>query len=138
MVQQGRRTGRCKSAEQSYIVPGRMAVVIDDDSIRFESSSLIVSYSKHVVKSYSFRSDFTSDIAKIDDSGMRVEHLGSGALLISGVPEGRSVKVYGVNGMEYKNVSSNAGNNIHINLSSLPKGTYLIHLSGFPALKVVN
>lgn len=124
--------------EQSYVVSGRMIVVVEGDSIRFESSPLTVSYSKHAVKSYYFRSDFTSDIPQVTDNGMRVEHLGSGLLVISGIPEGRSVKVYGINGIEYKKVSSNGGNKIHIDISSLPKGTYLIHLSGFPALKVVN
>lgn len=123
---------------QAYLVPGRMIVKADADSIRLTSEKMEVAYSKQMVEGYFFQrdDDMPTEIEAVAEKGITVEYLAEDKILIKGIATNTAVKVYGINGIEYKNSSSHFGDAVVISLKSLPRGTYIIQLKNIGAIKI--
>lgn len=123
---------------QAFLVPGQMKVKTEADTIRLTSSKMEVAYPKTMVKGYFFQkdNDMPTDIEEIQQKGISVKYLGEDCVEIDGISTNTAVKVYGINGIEYKNCCTSVGDAIVISLRSLPQGTYIIRVEGVGAIKV--
>lgn len=127
-------------ATQSYLIPGRMIVRTEKDSVRLTSPMMEVAYPKTMVEGYFFQSDddIPTEIEDVIESGMSVRHLSEDEVMITGIDAHVAVRVYGVNGIEHPATCEHIGEAVVVSLRNLPKGTFLIRLDGKETIKIVH
>lgn len=127
-------------ASQAYLIPGRMIVRTEKDSIRLTSPMMEVAYPKTMVEGYFFQSDddIPTEIEDVIASSLSVRHLNEDEVIISGIGTNVAVRVYGVNGIEHPATCEYIGEAVVVSLRNLPKGTFLIRIEGKQTIKVVH
>lgn len=123
---------------QAYLVPGRMIVKTEGDLLRLTSEKMEVAYEKKMVEGYFFQrdDDMPTDIEQVMQKGITVEQMGEGKVVIKGMATNAAVRVYGINGLEYKNCTSKGDDAVVVGLGELPPGVYIINIEGVGAVKV--
>ena len=123
---------------QAYLVPGRMIIKTDSDSIRLTSTKMEVSYAKPMVEDYYFQrdDDIPTEIEEVREKGIAVKYISEDKVEINGITTNTAVRVYGINGIEYKNCTNAEGDTIVISLASLTPSTYIIIIEGVGTIKV--
>lgn len=125
---------------QAYLVPGRMIIRTETDSIRLTSTKMEVAYAKPMVEGYYFQrdDDIPTEIEEVRDKGIAVKYISKDKVEINGIATNTAVRVYGINGIEYKNCTNAEGDTIVISLASLPSGTYIIKIENIGTIKILR
>lgn len=123
---------------QAFLVPGQMTIKTEKDSLRLTSAKMEVAYEKRMVEGYSFQkdNDMPTDIEEITEKGISVRYLDEDRVEINGISTNTAVRIYGINGIEYKNLINGDNDTMVISLGSLPHGTYIIRIEGVGGIKV--
>ena len=127
-------------ATQAYLIPGKMIVKTEKDSVRLTSPKMEVAYPKTMVEGYFFQSDddIPTELEDVIASSLSVRHINEDEVIIAGVNPDAKVTVYAVNGIEYSQRCEPVGESIVVSLRGLPKGTFLIRIEGQQTIKVVH
>lgn len=126
-------------SEQSFVIPDRMTITWDKDSLYISSSLIEASYYRPLVKGYSFRQP-ESEPDGIDlpmvNAGYTVVWESANSVAVYGVADGATANVYATNAVRQAVTVTRSSDALRIDLSSLPSGIFIVSVSGIPSFKV--
>lgn len=123
----------------TFTLHNRATITIEKDQLVIRSSEFEASYQKSQVKRYftATDGDYLNSIDDITTQNISIERTADGNILVSGIPEGELITVYGINGVEYHKTTALSVTTV-IPLSTLPTGIYILSTDKLGNIKVIR